>query len=187
MRRLLFVFGILAVVGLAHDAGAVAHHEQVVMSQVKKGGVVVGARFKGLAIPEGYERARFNLGAMKRGPELPPTGDTTPVRHAGAGIGPGYTRAHLGEVVFDKDPAGKALPKEIDFEVTYGQGNDLQPGDVVDLVSAYNNASNAPYWHIFGMHDGPVNKGDTAHVFTLPGTPPQPAQAAPAPAQPAGQ
>jgi hypothetical protein len=140
---------------------------------------------------EGYARTRIGLGAMQRPADVPATGDNTLVRHAAAGIHPGYIRAHFGEFTFDRGPNNQLMPKEIEFDVIYGHGNDLKPGDVVDLVSTFNNPNPGiqpaqEYWHVYGMHNGPAHAaGNKEMVFTLPGTPPAPAApaaaAAPAP------
>jgi len=82
-------------------------------------------------------------------------------RLLGAGDLPGYIRLKLAEL----DNLPPNVPKEVQFDVAYGDGNDLKPGDQVDVVTAWQ----AGYWHIWGMHDGPAHQNDQAFVITLPG------------------
>ena len=178
MRTLALVttFGLLAAVS-PRDAAAVAHHEQVVVHKLRDGNKqVVGMRVHMIIDPENYDQVRINIGKLKLHPNDPADAKTKVVdaelRSIAAGLKPGYVRAMLGELKGLKLKAGQTNMYELQdvkFDVLYGQGNDLKAGEKVDIYTTFHNdKTNATYWHVFGMHDGPVNVKDPAHVHELP-------------------
>ena len=167
-----FIFATLLALSIAPSAAhAVAHNDKVTVEKLRDPNTkqVIGARIHGIADPENYSRFRVNIGKL----QLPakPANDTEH-REMAAGIKPGYVRAQIHEAqnltVKPSQPGWHEL-QEFHVDVIYGQNNDLKPGDKVDIYTTYNNpVSNPTYWHVFGMHDGPVNKGDVTHVHEMP-------------------
>jgi hypothetical protein len=140
----------------ATPAWAVARHERIQVKGINKSGQA-GFQLKLTLHPEGYTEVRVGLGRMKA-----PAGATSDdKRKLAAGEKSGYLRAQLGRMTLQS-----YQPHEASFDVIYGKGNSLQPGDRVDVVSAFTN--NHSYYHVYGMHDGPVNQGDTSSVIKLP-------------------
>jgi len=164
------------------SVGVVAHHERIQVRPVKVGGKP-GFKVKLTLVPESYQAVRVGLGKMKVSEELAKNAQSQNPNFSDAkralagGAAKGYLRHQFGEVKFtDKHPQNQYIypPKEMEWTVMYGQGNDLKPGDMVDVVSAWDKAGgpfDSP--HVFGMHDGPVTQGDKTSVITLP-KPPKP-------------
>jgi hypothetical protein len=125
---------------------------------------VVGTTFNGkrafkltlVLRPQQYRRVRVGLGRMNT------TGLSWDKRKLAAGEEPGYLRAMIGE--FSDMVPGQA--REVEFNVVYGDMNDLQPGDRVDVISAWTPGNS--YWHVFGMYDGPAHSRDERNIITLP-------------------
>ena len=93
-------------------------------------------------------------------------------RHRGnrlvaAGIQPGYVRAQLAEFDVTKMTGAGGL-YEVKLDVRYGVGNNLNPGDKVDIYSTHSSMGGNSYWHVFGMFYGPVHTSDASHVHLLP-------------------
>jgi hypothetical protein len=153
--------GALVVLGAASSALAVDRHERIQVSSIVHGGRA-GAKIKLTLRPESYDRVRVGLGRMTAPPPTAGVPRDNQLRKMAAGEEPGYLRVRLGEYT----GLVRQQPKEIEHVVIYGDGNDLQAGEKVDVVSAF--TANGIYWHVFGMHDGPVTKNDTTSVIELP-------------------
>jgi hypothetical protein len=173
MRTL--VAALLLTLGCAGAARA-QNHENVVVTPIKdKAGTVIGAKFKMILKPSWADRVRVGLGRLKRDAAHQGNIDNNLHRALAAGLEPGYIRAQLGD--FKVKPQ---TPEEVEAKVIYGEGNDLKPGDKVDVVAAFNNLTQHPgpnygkhgYWHVWGMQDGPAHQNDASFVFTLPGQAP---------------
>ena len=143
---------------LAGTAFAVARHDR---PHVTVGGTKGKPEwvFKLKVHPETYTSVRIGLGKMKITAPAGTDVNDNYKRELGAGKRPGYIRLKLGEKT---GLTNKAY--EFTFKVPFNKGG-LKPGDQVDVVSAFFTGS---YFHIYGMFDGPVNKGDTSSVVTLP-------------------
>jgi hypothetical protein len=179
MPRHLLALSLLALV-VPGRAFAVAHHEQTVVQKLRDPQTkqVVGFRVHALIDPEGYDHARLNVGSLHMvvPPPAPPAPGVVPAaqpdaRALGSGMTPGYVRAMV--IERQNIPLRAGSPNlheliEVKVDVRYGAGNNLKPGDKVDIYSAFRGAANPGYWHIFGMHDGPVQKNDVTYVHELP-------------------
>ncbi len=178
-RKLLVVVVVALGVGaMSGAAEAQARHERVVVKPINKGGKVIGARINLWLRPDkwnaGFSKVRVSLGAndkAKVGADY---------RKAGSDPKAGYIRKMLAE------ESGVENPTEKSFEVLYGDGNDLQGGDEVDVMSAWNkpDEGNSYGWHIWGLAS---SYNDATSVIKLPGGPAAAKPAAPpaAPAAPA--
>jgi hypothetical protein len=175
--RTLALSSLLGLVAFAapRRAGAVAHHEQVVVQKLRDAkNKVVGARVHMIVDPEEYNRVRINIGKLQIDPKDKP--NDTHHREVAAGMKPGYVRFQLGELQNLKlkptQTSGWGAQhelQEVKLDLFYGQGNDPKPGEKVDLYTTFNHLTKNPsYWHVYGMHDGPVNRNDTTHVHDLP-------------------
>jgi hypothetical protein len=178
MRTLaiLTTFGLLAAVS-PRDAAAVAHHEQVVVQKLRDANKkVIGARVHMIIDPENYDKVRINVGKLKLHATNPADAKShvpdTEHREIAAGIRPGYVRMMLGELTglkLKQGQTGQFELQEVKFDLIYGHGNDIKAGEKVDIYTTFNEAhKQATYWHVFGMHDGPVNVKDAAHVHEMP-------------------
>ena len=153
MRSTILVLGLTLLPLTAH---AIDRHEAIQIKAKQVNGRP-GFRLKLVARPESYTRVRVGLGKMAA-----PEGSTSDQKRAlAAGDQPGYLRVMLGEDA----TLVQNTPKELKFELAYGDNNDLKPGDKVDVVTAWGGNG---YWHVYGMYDGPVNQKDEASVVTLP-------------------
>jgi hypothetical protein len=173
-RTIAVALGALAALGTARAAWAVDRHERIQVTPISRGGKA-GFKLKVTLRPEFYDHVRVGLGRMtapadaKNGQFKDPR-----LRQLAAGDEAGYLRVRLGE----HTGLAKTQPHEMEYEVIYGDGNDLTPGEKVDVVSAFHHPTlkqqidatgkQVDYWHVFGMHDGPVNQGDTSSVMELP-------------------
>jgi len=104
------------------------------------------------------KRVSLSLGKAPAG-VLPQPGN---YRDYATGKKQGYLRYKLGEVKQADMPVN--TPTEVEFQAAYGDGNDLKPGDEVDVVSAWE-GDYSP--HVWGMTRFGVNSQDTRVV--LPG------------------
>lgn len=154
---------VIAPNALAQDA----RHEDAEFKLWRENGQEVGFILKLTLRPENYKTCQVGLGncdAAKAG------SNHAEKRRAAWDQDKGYLRW--------VSPLEKELPtygaKEVEYKVRYGDGNDLKPGDRVDVIAAYlreppeEARKEGSYWHVFGMTHGPVQKGD--QEFTLPGT-----------------
>ena len=161
----LLVVAILALPGVAR---AVAHHNNVLLQKLRGAdGKVSGFRIHGVLVPETYKLVRLNVGKMSIDPTLGIQHGSTDHRLLAAGIKPGYVRAQLQEFDVGKMQGAGGM-YEFKLDVHYGVMNDLKPGDKVDIYTTHSAAGGASYWHVFGMHQGPVNQNDMTHVHDLP-------------------
>jgi hypothetical protein len=142
---------------------------------IKEGGRVVGARISTVMYKEysrGPEEGHVHIGSMKLTGDAAPLAATAsaraenadPIRKLAAGQTPGYARWSSGPIA-----AKLRQPTEVSFDVRYGEGNDLKPGEQVDVYSTWDQGRTTR--HVWGMHDGPVRQGDKSFVVTLPGDP----------------
>jgi hypothetical protein len=161
------------VLTLCAAARADDHHAPPTVKPIKKDGKVIGARISTVMIKElsfGSDHSYLHLGSMALpGPSLPKGSriDQIRVRRLAAGQAPGYARWSSGPIV-----ARFRQPTEVSFDFIYGQGNDLKPGQRVDVYSTWNQSGGddaTALQHVWGMHDGPMNQDDKAYVVTLPG------------------
>jgi len=141
-------------VGAAGEAAATDRHERVSITAVKQKGKTVGFKVKLTLRPESYGKVRIGLGANGKLPAKY-SGDK---RDLAAGGKKGYIRLKLGEL----SQLTANQPKEVGYTVTYGKGNTLKPGDLVDVVTAWTRDNS--YWHVWGMKNGPVTSGE-AHTL----------------------
>ena len=177
MRTLAFVaaFGLIAAVAPRH-ASAVAHHEAVVVQKLRdSSNKVIGARVHMVVDSENYSRVRILVGKLKLHPENPNEAKShvpdSEHRQIAANLKPGYVRLQLGELQHLKLKPNQTYNhelQEVKFDLYYGEGHDLAAGEKVNIYTTFNHPNNLPYWHVFGMHDGPVQTGDAAHVHELP-------------------
>jgi len=128
--------------------------------------------------PDNYKKVLIGLGRTKTTPEMikaaQPIADAMndngrdPKRALASGHAKGYLRFQLKEPLKVTAPSGGA--QEFEFEVEYGKDNDLKPGDVVDLVTAWPREMGPGdgYHHVFGMFDSPTDSGDKDVLLTLP-------------------
>lgn len=156
----------LSLTAITKPAYAVAHHRDVVLQKLRgSDGKVNGFRLHALLAPETYNLVRLNVGKMAI--------DSTVVRGSNdhrlvaAGIKPGYVRAQMSEFNISTMQGGGGM-YEVKLDIHYGATNDLKPGEKVDIFSTHSTAGGSTYWHVFGMFDGPVNRGDVGHVHELP-------------------
>lgn len=173
MSRFL-VASLLALTFAPGAAHAVAHHSDVVVQKLRdaKTQKVIGARIHMIADPEDYDHIRVNLGKMK----IDPTTKQQPGynhRQMAAGFQPGYVRAQALDVqnIPKKANSSHHELQELKMDVVYGQGNDLKPGDKVDIYTVYNGqkaSMGSSHWHVYGMQDGPMTTNDTTHVHEMP-------------------
>ena len=154
LRRTVILLVLLLVPLSSRLARAVDRHDQIRVKSANVNGRP-GFRLKLAVRPESYTRVRIGLGRMSA------QGLTGDKRALAAGDQPGYLRLLLGE----HSDLVRNQPRELEFTVTYGDKNDLKPGDKVDVVSAWGGNG---YWHVYGMFDGPVNQNDATSVITLP-------------------
>ena len=158
-QRLVLLLVVLSTLmgGRAH---ATAHHRNVVLQKLRGAdGKVNGFRIHAILSPERYRLVRLNVGSMQpiaRGNRL-----------VAAGIQPGYVRAQLAEFDVTKMTGAGGL-YEVKLDVRYGVGNNLNPGDKVDIYSTHSSMGGNSYWHVFGMFYGPVHTSDASHVHLLP-------------------
>lgn len=163
-RLFLALVASCSIVTAAAPAHAVAHHRDVVLQKLRgTDGKVSGFRVHLVASPEGYSKVRINVGKMALDPGV--ARGSTDHRLVAAGMKPGYVRAQLVEHDATQGPGVRGL-HELKLDVHYGVNNDLKPGDKVDIFSTH--SSHPTSWHVFGMFDGPVNRGDTNYVHELP-------------------
>jgi hypothetical protein len=129
------------------DAG-VARHERVEVKEIK-GGMKITLTLR----PEGYERARIGIA---------PAGQAAKVDHREAASDPskGHLMHQFKEVKFDNQD-----PKKMELKLMYKDAPNLKPGASFELVSTFNKASNANYWHVYGM----TGAGGNPDKFTAPG------------------
>lgn len=153
---------------LGANAHADARHEDVELKPWKEQGEVVGFKLKLTLRPAYYSFCQVGLGCMD---EKKAGADYTEKRRAAWDKDKGYLR-----LVFPLE-TGLSGDKDVEYPVRYGDGNDLKPGETVDVISGFsqNEPKDRVYVHIWGMAFGPVTKSDEKYV--LPG-----AKAAPAPA-----
>ena len=144
----------------AGDALATARHDRIQTSPITRGGKTIGANVTLTVHPERYQNVRIGLGRMKARVPAGVSDQGAYKRELAAGVRSGYLRVKLGE---KKGLTNK--PFQLQFQVLYGKAG-LKAGDKVDLVSAFYNETS--YFHIYGMFDGPVTRGDTTSVITLP-------------------
>ena len=164
MSRVLGFAICLGLIAASPSAHAVAHHRDVVVQKLRGAdGKVNGFRLHLIASPEGYTKVRINVGKMALDAGV--ARGSNDHRLVAAGIKPGYVRAQLVEHDTTGGPGPRGL-HELKLDVHYGVNNDLKPGDKVDIFSTH--SSNPSSWHVFGMFDGPVNRGDTNYVHELP-------------------
>ena len=173
-RFLLAALAALALATLHRDAGAeVDRHERISVKPMSKAGKPIGFKLKLVLRPESYQTVRIGLGRMTATEEAKKhQNKDSKLRRLAAGEDPGYLRLQFPEIT----GLVKNQPKELEFEIKFGEGNDLKPGDEVDVLTAWHGGSSTmtyegksvQYWHIFGMHDGPVNQGDKNTVIKLP-------------------
>jgi hypothetical protein len=145
---------------LARDALAVARHDPPRTSPIRKDGKTVGVQVTLKVHPETYENVRIGLGRMKAIVPASVSDQGEYKRKLAAGVRPGYLRVELGEKT---GLANKTY--EFTFKVLYDQ-HGLKGGEKVDVVSAFYNRSS--YFHVYGMFDGPVTRGDATSVIVLP-------------------
>jgi hypothetical protein len=135
----------------------VARHERVEVSEITKDKQVVGMKIKLTLRPEGYERARIGIA---------PAGKKASGDHREAASDPskGHLLHQFKEVAFDTQD-----PKPVEVKLMYKDAPNLKPGEAFELVSTFNKASNANYWHVYGM----TGAGGQPEKFTAPGKPQQ--------------
>jgi hypothetical protein len=169
--------GVLAVALTLVGAPAFATdtHTKPEVKPIKKGDKVVGFKMKMILKPDGTSPfVRIGLGRMKA-PDGTRQAENfkSRLRDLAGGDLPGYLHVQFPEI----EGVNNTEPREVEYQVIYGEGNDLKSGDKVDVVSAwrqpqYSNASNGGvkgnFFHVYGMHDGPVNSGDHEQVILLP-------------------
>jgi len=176
------ILALVAAFGLAFaiapkDASAVAHHEGVVVQKLRdSGNKLVGARVHMIVDSESYNRVRILVGKLKINPtdtrdaKAHLTSDEH--RHIAAGIKPGYVRLQLGELQNLKLKPNQTTYhelQEVKFDLYFGEGHDIQAGEQVNIYSTFNHPmTNQTYWHVFGMHDGPVEVRDITHLHLMP-------------------
>ncbi len=142
----------------APSAHAVDRHEAVKLTAVKKGKKTVGFKVTMRLRPDIHDTVRIGIGSAGKfaSAEI----NATTKREAASGSY-GYIRAKLGEL----KGLRQEQAKEVSYTVLYGKGNDLGPGETVDVVTAWKSSRKDRQWHVFGMVDGPMVDGEK---FTLP-------------------
>jgi len=137
-----------------------------------------GFKVKMVLRPESFKKVWIGLGATKTTPAMikaaQPIADAMndngrdPKRALASGHAKGYLRFQLKEPVVITAPSGSA--QKFEFAVEYGKDNDLKPGDVVDLVTAWPRRMypGDTYHHVFGMYDSPTHSNDKNALLTLP-------------------
>jgi hypothetical protein len=132
-------------------ADGISRHEQVKLTPIMKNGKSIGFRMNVVLRPEGkFSVAGIRIGqATVREQTLRAEGPLK-MRYLAAGAQPGYLRFEFPEL----DQLARE-PKELTYHVYYGVGNDLKPGDRVDIFS---------FWHAPGKARELTN-GDSTHIF----------------------
>jgi hypothetical protein len=146
----------LVVAGTATTALAVARHERVSIKPLKEGRKTVGFKVRLTLYSETYTRVRIGVGSAGK----LPSGATVDKRKLAAGTQRGYIRHRIAEV----KGLSASAPKEVEYQVRFDGKNKLKPGQMIDIVTAWNSSSNGSYWHVFGMKNGPVQSGTTYKV-----------------------
>jgi len=137
----------------AYVEAAVARHERVEVKEITKNKEVVGIKIKLTVRPEGYETVRIGLNTAGKKA-------ASDHRAAASDMSKGHLLHQFAEVKLDGSTA-----KPVELKVLYKDNPNLKPGDSVEIVSAFNKASNASYWHVFGM----TGAGGTPEKYTTPG------------------
>lgn len=153
MRAVFTAIALLFAVGVAQ---ADDHHKKPVLKPIKQGDNVIG--FRVTAQLHKQHRgvwAKLHVGSMK----VPEALKTVDRRALANGDIPGYARWSSPNVEIKQGEV-----KEIQYDILYGQGNDLKPGDKVDIYTTFDQG----HKHVWGMHEGPVHSGDMDYVFELP-------------------
>jgi hypothetical protein len=141
----------------AASAHAISHHDQVAVKPIRKGGELVGFKLNVILKSGDFSNTQLGLGRSS-------------MRHAI--VQAGWDPAKMRGLVFNRDKdyvrftfpeearLEKGTPREVEYEVLFGQGNDLKPGDTVDVFSAWRGAQSPHFEHFYGV----FNSGD--HKFT---------------------
>jgi len=161
----------VALAGLAAAAStaraqSISRHERVQAKPITKAGQVVGFKLKVVVHSANFTNMQLGLGRASVREEIRQKGwDPGKMRGLLERQDKSYIRTQFPEL------AGlvNGQPKELELEVHYGKGNDLKPGDQVDVFSAWRGAGDGGFKHFFGVFEG------GGHVFTtvtLPGAKP---------------
>jgi len=146
MKRTATAAAIVAtfLIGLSTDALADSRYERLEVKEIKKGGEVVGARFKMTLRPErGHDKVLIGLGpnTLTSGDLGSNSDSRTKARDKSAG----YLLHQWDEI---KVESGK--PQEVTLEVLYKDVPSLKPGADVEIISAWH-GQGASYWHVWGL------------------------------------
>jgi hypothetical protein len=148
MRTLSVCLALLAALLAAPSARATSSHQVTSITPIKENGVVVGARITTLLKPAGHKSVLVGLGRphMNKNAHTPQT--YLHVRDKSQG----YIVQELGTVPVSG-------PTEHTFDVRFGHGNDLKPGDQIEVYSFWE--SN----HLWGSNR---HESIKEPVYTLP-------------------
>ena len=152
-----FALGLLFMTLSFGKAHAISRHEGVKAVPFRQKGKLVGFKLTMVLKSQGFNVARVGLGRSSVREELKKKGwDAVQMRRLVETEDMRYIRLTLP----DATHLSEANPRELELEVRYGEGNDLKPGDVVDVYSAWKRETDRGYQHFFGVFEG----GD--HHFT---------------------
>jgi len=149
----------VAFLGVVAQASARPRHERIKIAPWKENGTVVGIKLKLTLRPanEGRTVVRIGLGDMSM---------------RSFNWQKGRDRVAKGDYLAYQWPEITGLAqngaKEVELKVRYSDAPKLKPGTQVEVVSAWNNAAQNQYWHIWGLQ---AMTRDATMVVTLPQAP----------------
>ena len=163
---------ILLVLGAGTVRADIDRHARIKVTPILRNGKP-GFQLNLTLMPTGqFPRASVGLGKHTT-QKLDPSAGV--LRLLAAGALPGYLLARVPEV--SDLEANK--PREVEHVFIYGQGDGkgLAPGMKVEVVSTFTgsgremivNRRDYPFYHVFGMVNGPMNTSDTSSIIELPG------------------
>jgi len=141
VRTFLSAVAVLAAATLAPVVHAdVARHERVEVKPLNEKGEVVGLKVEMTIRPEQYRKVRIGIGP--KGGALNMQG----ADHQKAAALPetGYLLHQ-----FAHEDLVPNTPKKVSLEVRYKDAPKLQPGQEIEVISAFDHGPNV--WHVFGM------------------------------------
>jgi hypothetical protein len=163
--RAILAVGLLAALnGHAQDR---SYHKNMVVKPIKEGGKIVGAKID-LVLHDVQGIGQAHVALVP--PELRAQSAVADAKNSIEHHRPTFVdreKVHL----FDPVATMKSTPQEASFEIRYGQGNRLQGGERLDVVSSWTRPGNDKIVHTWGAVYGADRPSEHLGDIQLPAEP----------------